>query len=268
LFIQSYALYLERKKEKMNFLERKNIILQQVTQRGSVHATELMRLTGASEITVRRDLTQLEQRGLLTRSHGGAMRTDLAKDPDIISFAGKASRQNEEKTYIARLASGELHDGDVVFMDCGSTVFGLCDFIMAKKLKIITNSLPIAQKLMLSSCTVTLIGGELDAKRQAIHGRTATKQIQSYRANKALIGCDGLSLKQGLSAMSENEAEVSLTMAEQAEHCLLLADASKFEKDSFRNFAPWTLVHKLITDRSLDYDIYKKYQTAGINIMK
>lgn len=252
----------------MNFQERKLIILQLLNDRGSVHAKELMQRLDASEITIRRDLSLLEEKGLLTRTHGGAMRVELAKDPEIISFKGKATQNTEAKSYIARIASGEIHNGDVIFMDCGSTVFGLCEFIKNKDIKVITNSLPVVYSLLNGACTLTLIGGEIDSKRQAMHGRTAAKQITSYRATKAFIGCDGISLKSGLSSFSENESEIALTMAEQAAQTFLLADSSKFEKDSFRFFANLSSIHKIFTDKWLDYDIYKKYLDAGVEIIK
>jgi DeoR family transcriptional regulator, fructose operon transcriptional repressor len=255
-------------RNQMNFQERKLIILKLLNDRGSVHAKELMQQLGASEITIRRDLTLLEEKGLLARTHGGAMRPELAKDPDLLTFKGKATQNTDAKNYIARLASGEVQKGDVIFMDCGSTVYGLCPYLKQKEIKVITNSLPVVYQLMNSSCSVTIIGGELDAQRQALHGRTAIKQIQAYRANKAFIGTDGLSLQNGLSSLSENESEISLTMAEQAQQTILLADSSKFEKDSFRYFAPLSIVSKLFTDKNLDYDIYKKYQNAAVEIIK
>lgn len=237
-------------------------------EQGSVHAKELMQKLSASEITIRRDLTVLEEKGLLSRTHGGAMLPELAKDPDILSFVGKASQKHEQKIYLAELAAKTIKDGDIIFLDCGSTIAELCGFLKDKKIKIITNSLPVVYKLLGTKPSVTLIGGELDHTRQAIHGRQALKQMAMYQTQKAFIGADALSLQKGLSSISEVEQEHSFCIANNTDQVMLCIDSTKFEKYSFIPLLPLDRIHSIFTDQLIDPVIYKKYKQAGINLIK
>jgi DeoR family transcriptional regulator, fructose operon transcriptional repressor len=252
----------------MNYQERKRIILQLLDEKGSIYAKDLQVILDTSEITIRRDLAAMAKKGLLFRTHGGAMRMELAKDPEPISFRGKAAQNLELKTYICEIASKFILDGDVIFLDCGSTVFQLCQFIKNKKIKVITNSLPILYELLSTEVSISLIGGEVDHERQATHGKTALEQIEKYQATKAFISTDGLSVEKGLSSKSEIESETALYMTKNASEVFLLIDSSKIEKDSFLKFAPVSIIHSIITDKTANDKILEKYHKIGVKIYK
>ncbi len=252
----------------MNFLERKRVILDLIDQSGSIYAKDLVEKLGISEITIRRDFAELEKRGLIKRSHGGAMHPLLAKDPEPSSFKAKSTLNIDTKKYIAAIGAAHIMDGDVVYLDCGSTIFQLCHFIKNKKIKVITNSIPILYELLGTSVSVILIGGEIDVERQAAHGKTATEQIGKYHAQKAFISTDGISITKGLTAKSEIESETAMAMVNNADKVFLLVDSSKIEKDSYLKIAPISIVHAIITDKnSIDSDLLK-YKKAGIEIYK
>ena len=92
-------------------------------------------------------------------------------------------------------------------MDCGSTVFRLCPFIRHKRIAVVTNSLPVVAELMGSDVAVNLVGGEVDKERQAVHGLMAEEHIARYRANRAFIGVDGISLAKGRSQHRRGNGE-------------------------------------------------------------
>lgn len=248
----------------MNYQNRKQLILSVLDERGSIDVHELATRLQTSEMTVRRDLTQLAEQGLLIRTRGGAMRVDLVQP---FRFEHKAAKRYEQKVHIAQLAAQQIEEGDRVFLDCGSTVFQLCPFIRNKRIQVITNSLPIVSELISSAVTINLVGGEVDAERQAIHGLMAAQHMQQYRANRAFIGVDGLSSQHGLSANSEKEASTALQMAAQATHTYLLCDSSKFEKTSYLQFAPLTLAQYLITDPEADPALLTAYREAGLLVL-
>ncbi len=242
----------------MAFQNRKQIILQLVQERGSVEVAELAAVLNTSEITVRRDLGILAADGLVYRTHGGAMRVDLARNP--VDFVNKSARFAEQKDHICRLAAQEIQDGDTIMLDCGSTVFRLCPFIRNKSIRVITNSLPIIYELTGSAVTLNLVGGEVDAERQAVHGEIAREHIARYRVDKAFIGVDGLSRLNGLSAGSEKEASIALALAKQAAQVYLLCDSSKLERNAYFQFAPLTLANTLITDPQADAALLDSYR--------
>ncbi|MEZ2444422.1 DeoR/GlpR family DNA-binding transcription regulator [Chitinophaga sp. RCC_12] len=229
----------------MNFQLRKQKILALLHAKGEVATGELAQTLGISEITIRRDLNQLSDDGLLYRTHGGAIPVTEPDSP--FEFVNKAAANQAAKDKICRKAAAEINDGDIIFMDCGSTVFRLCQFIKNKKIKVITNSLPVIFELQHSAVSLNIIGGEYDAARQAIHGTMATEHIQRYKAGKAFIGVDGLS-GQGLFAHSEKEAAIATALATQSDYTYLLCDAGKIGKTSYLNFAGLDLVDAIITD--------------------
>jgi DeoR family fructose operon transcriptional repressor len=234
----------------MNFQKRKNIILDLLDQKGEVTVKELADELATSEITVRRDLISLTADGLVYRTHGGIMKVELVKTP--FDFAHKVAKNIDQKDHICRLAAGEIQDGDVIFMDCGSTVFRLCRFIKNKKIKVITNSLPVIYELSGSAVQINLVGGEMDQDRLAVHGKIAEEHIRRYKADKAFVGVDGISAGKGLTAHSENEAGITLAMSSCSEQTYLLCDSSKIGKDSYLQFAPLNLIQVLVTEQKTD----------------
>lgn len=249
----------------MSYQSRKQIILKILDEKGDVDVKELAQVLETSEITVRRDLGTMAADGLLYRTHGGAMKLSLVNQP--ISFVQKSAVNADKKDHICRIAAAQIQDGDVIFMDCGSTVFRMCGFIRDKRIKVITNSLPVVHELLNSAVSINLIGGEVDAERQAVHGSMSIEHIRRYQADKAFLGVGGISVEKGLSAVSEKEAEMTLSMAANAQVTYLLCDSSKLGKDKYLTFAPLTLVNVLITDEQSS-EIIQAFTNAGVNVLR
>lgn len=247
----------------MSFQNRKQKILKIVDEKGEVSVKELAEWVETSEITIRRDLILLANDGLVFRTHGGAMKVGLANSP--INFINKSAQNAEQKDYICRLAAQEISDNDIIFMDCGSTVFRLCQFIKNKRIKVITNSLPVIQELLNTEVSLNLIGGEIDQERQAVHGVIAIEHIRRYRADKAFLGVDGISIENGLTAISEKEAEITLAMMNQANQTYLLCDSSKIGNDKYLQFADLKQVNTLITNA--DVDRLATFRNLGLRVL-
>ncbi|MBI1224581.1 MAG: DeoR family transcriptional regulator [Bacteroidetes bacterium] len=230
----------------MSYQNRKHKIVNFVEEKGEASVKELSDHTNASEATIRRDLIQMAEAGLIFRTHGGAMKLSLVNP--TFTFAQKAARNLDKKDYLCSLAAKEINDGDTIFMDCGSTVFSLCPFLKNKQIKIITNSLPVIYELTGTKVSINLIGGEFDTERQAAHGSMAVEHIRRYHADKAFIGTDGFSVEEGLSANSEREAEISLAMIDRAKTVYLLCDSAKINKKAYFQFATLKQVDTLVTD--------------------
>jgi DeoR family transcriptional regulator, fructose operon transcriptional repressor len=235
----------QRKTFFMNFQKRKQAIIKKLDETGEVDIKELAIAFDTAEITVRRDLNHLAGDGLLYRTHGGAMKVNPLEIPHV--FSNKAAVNVTAKDAICRKAAAEIKDGDIIFMDCGSTVFRLCPFIKNKKIKVITNSIPVLYELQNSTISVNIIGGEFDPERQAVHGTMAIEHISRYQASKAFLGVDGISSK-GLFAHSEEEAAITTAIAAQSRITYMLCDASKIGKESYLKFAGLSLIQTLVTD--------------------
>eukprot|EP01037_Dinobryon_pediforme_P015782 gene15781-15939_t len=146
-----------------------------------IEIKDLVAELGISEITARRDLNQLATDGLLYRTHGGAMKVNPLDKPH--DFVNKSPQNAEVKDAICRLAATLIKDGDTVFLDCGS--------------------------------------GEFDKGRQAVHGIKAIEHIGKYRASKAFLGVDGISVN-GLFANSEHEASITTAFAASSDFTCLI----------------------------------------------
>ena len=247
----------------MNFQKRKQKIMEQLDRTGEVDIKELAALLDISEITARRDLNQLANDGLLYRTHGGAMKVDpLAKPHD---FVNKAAQNADVKDRICRKAAEHINDGDIIFMDCGSTVFRLCQFIKHKKIKVITNSLPVIYELQNCSVSINIIGGEFNTERQATHGKIANEHIARYRAGKAFLGVDGISAN-GLFANSELEAEITSMYIHQSAYTYVLCDDSKVGKETYLKFADINQVEAIITNA--DDEKLKEFKNTALTILQ
>jgi DeoR family fructose operon transcriptional repressor len=250
----------------MNFQERKKKILAAVVEAGSLSVFELSEKLSMSPATIRRDLHDISEEGLLLRTHGGAMKID---NPVLTGFSDKAGAHNEHKEKIGKEAAELVCDGDTIFLDCGSTVFQMCRYLKKKNsLRVITNSLPILAELIdIPSISINLIGGELNKSRKAVHGDKAVQHIDSYHAHKAFIGVDGISAENGLTAHSEHESTITAAFIRNAEQTFLLCDSSKVGKDSYIKFSSLSDITCLVTDKELVSTIQDQLIKKGLQVI-
>ena len=246
----------------MNFPKRKQLILKKLDQTGEDDIKKMAEDLKVSEITIRRHLNQLAEDGLLNRTHSGAKQVAPQAQPHQI--VNKAAKNVEAKDNICRAAADRIIDGDIIFMDCGSTVYRLCQFIKNKKIKVITNSIPVVFELQNSQVSLNIIGGEFNAERQAVHGKIANEHIARYHATKAFLGVDGIS-RNGLFANSELEADITGAFAANSKKTYLLCDDSKIGKETYLRFGSLKMVDTIITNSSSDQLTYLKKK--GIEII-
>jgi DeoR family transcriptional regulator, fructose operon transcriptional repressor len=220
-----------------------------------------------SEITARRDLISLEQKGIIKRTHGGAILTSGL--PELFGFDNKAREHREQKVEICKFAASLIEDNDTIYMDCGTTVFFLARFITRfKNLRVITNSLPVVSELIpYPQLKIYLIGGELDNDRKALYGSMTENLIARYKADKAFIGAGGVSLENGLSSVDEKEASITTKMAEAAKKVFLLCDSSKIENNSYFTYSSVSVLTNLVTDAGISQEHLNLYRNKGINVL-
>lgn len=259
----------EMEKEKiLSPTSRRKIILSRLQDHGIISTQEIANELNTSQITIRRDLSKLEEKGLIIRTHRGVVR-NAATMSDLFAFDDKINLYKKEKREICQLAAGHIVPGDVIFIDCGSTPSILTSYIRdIDQLTVITNSLPIASELInFTNIKLILIGGEVNYKRKAIYGYSAINNISQYHANKAFIGADGVSLSYGITSHSEQSATITLKMAENSDTVFLLCDHSKIEKKSLVKFASLSMIDYLLTDQNIDRGLIGKYAEMGVSLV-
>ena len=234
--------------------ERYSIIAELVNSRGSMKLGELCEALRASESTVRRDLNVLSERGILTKVHGGA----ISNNDSFFGYENDVEKKSilyvEEKERIARYAASLIEDGDLVFIDAGTTAEKMIAELPKKNVTIVTNGFINAKKLSQRGFKVLIPGGEIKLSTEAIVGAECVLSLQQYNFNKCFIGVNGISRSGGLSTHDINEAVVKSTAIKNSKEVYILADSSKFGKITGARFAPLGC-GEIITDKLID----KKY---------
>ncbi|MFA6292983.1 MAG: DeoR/GlpR family DNA-binding transcription regulator [Victivallales bacterium] len=217
---------------------------------------ELSERLGVSEVTIRKDLTELEKQGRLLRRYGGAV---PAENPQqVVSHLKRVSQQQEEKRRIAKFAASMIKDGENILLDAGSTILALAKELHGRELRVVTNNLAVANELLSEDgIVVELIGGTLRKASGALVGPRTCKALETIRVDKAFLGCSGFDPKLGFSSENTVEAETKQKMLGCAPEIIVLADHTKFLRPAFANFAKLDEITKIITDMKPDEYILK-----------
>ncbi len=213
---------------------------------------DLCDLLETSEATVRRDLEWLEQKGILERTHGGAIfnqRVILEQE-----YQQRAQHHPEEKKRIGEFAASLLEEGDIVFINSGTTATQVLQHIRADmRISVFTNNVSAVIELGEPGFHYYLIGGEFQPRSNSIAGRFAMENLKQVYANKAIIGVDGISVKHGCTVPTNPEAEVVRQMIERTKGpVIVVADHSKWGVVSNFQIATIDEIDKLISDDRLD----------------
>lgn len=245
-------------------VERRHVILEMLQEVGSVVVTELAQQFAVSDETIRRDLSRMEEEGLLQKTYGGAF---IQKGMHRVVRVGLREHTCVEgKNVIGTLAAELIEPGDTIFLDASSTSLFIASHILEKKnLVVITNALRVAETLALAnSMKVICVGGTLRSATLTLVGRAAEAGIGNYFADKAFISCDGLHQERGITDSDEREAEVRKQMIRQAESAILVVDATKFDRTSFVHVASFDQFDTLITDRLPHSDWFTTLESNNV----
>jgi DeoR/GlpR family transcriptional regulator of sugar metabolism len=242
--------------------ERKQEILGRLERDGKVVASELVATLGVSEDTVRRDLRDLAEQGLLQRVHGGALPAAFTS-----SFAQRLAIAHEEKVALADAALPLLDGARVIVLDGGTTPLELARRLPAAfDGTAITNSPPVAEALAAHPrAEVVLIGGRLIKEAQVAVGAAAVDALRAVRADVCVLGICSLHPEVGVTTNDHDESQVKRAMVACAGEVIALATA-----DKLRTASPWVVaqlsdVDHLVTDG--DAELTRPYATAGIDVV-
>lgn len=213
---------------------------------------DLCNLLETSEATVRRDLEWLEADGFLERTHGGAtLNQRMIFEPEYLQ---RAQKNPEEKRNIGALAASLIENGEIVFINSGTTTTQVIHNIRGDaNISVFTNNLNAALEVGDAGFQHYLIGGEYQPRSKSLAGRFAIENLRQVYANKALIGVDGISLKHGCTVPTNAEAEVVRQMIERTKgQVIIVADHSKWGVVSNFQIASIDEIDCLVTDEGID----------------
>ena len=248
--------------------ERRALIMRQLEQKEEVLVTELSKETGISEVTIRKDLTILQNRNLLVRTRGGAMRKPVENQNEDITIAKKGMFNFREKERIGAEAAKLIKDGDFIMLDSGTTTLEVARHLdRFQHLKIITNAMNIATELMTyKRFEVILLGGNLRVNSHSTVGPLAMSVLRNFSAYKLFLGVDSFSLEDGVSTPSMEEALLNQNMIQQADKVIAVFDSSKFDKRSYVHIAEAREIDCIITDHAIPDGVRSKLKQAGIEL--
>ena len=239
---------------------RHKVILQELDQTGVVSVKNLKELLNVTDMTIRRDLIDLEKQGLLIRVHGGAHKK--VKDSlNEASHSEKTMLNIEEKKLIAKKCADLIAEGDTVFIGSGTTTDFIGDYLEGKNISIVTNSLPIFEKLKdYPNFDLILIGGRYRVKTQTFVGQFANKLLQEIKVSKAFIGVNGID-GHNVTTANEEEGNGNAIILNNAIEKYIVADNSKFDSYSFYSFYRLDNIDAIVTDDHISQKVRAKYSS-------
>jgi DeoR/GlpR family transcriptional regulator of sugar metabolism len=246
--------------------ERRSLILDRIRNQGRVLAADLTTELGVSVDTIRRDLRELDEAGLLRRVHGGA----LPRHGDASPFAARARRAPEAKASIARRAASCVHDDQIIVLDGGTTTLEVARALRDDlRAHVITTSPPIALALAdHPGLEVTIVGGTLRPKALVTVGAAAVEALRVVRADVVFLGVCGLHPEIGVTTEDLEERHVKAAMIEGAAEVVALADHDKLGTAMPVVVAPMSAVTRLVTDADVDEAALAPYLALGIEVLR
>lgn len=253
---------------KRNSLLRRSEIVDCLKSQGQVSVEDLAQLFSTSEVTIRKDLSELEMQGLLIRRFGGAVL------PSSVMTRGNegavpADRQDKQKCAIAAAAAKLVLDNSRIVIDSGRTTSLLLPHLEEKTgLVVMTNSLAAAQNLteLKSPPTVLMPGGTWDRKSRSFQGQLAQQMLQAYDFDQLYIGADGLDVNRGSTTFNEL-VNLSQVMADVSKQVIVMAESWKVGRKMPNLELSWQKIDVLITDSGLTEAFKSIVEQLGVEII-
>jgi DeoR family transcriptional regulator of aga operon len=252
--------------EDMLIEERRQHILALAHQNGRVIVEDLSNTLGISRITIRKDLDYLQRKGVLQRTHGGAIPPQAGAlfDP---SLKEKETQHSEEKQRISDAAVQLVQEGQCVLLDSGTTTTAIAKALKRfSRLTIITNAVNIAAELSGTDFEVILTGGSLRRNSFSLVGPLAEEVLAEMHADILFLGVDGFDLEVGLTTPNVMESRVNRAMVKAATTIVTVCDSTKFNRRSLSKIVDATSIHHVITDSGLPKAVAEAIRSLGIKL--
>ncbi|MEG0329079.1 MAG: DeoR/GlpR family DNA-binding transcription regulator [Longicatena sp.] len=246
-------------------IDRHTKILEYLTENKKVEVTKISEILNVSQVTIRKDLDQLENLGLVKREHGFAK---LNSSDDLNS---RLAYHYDVKLKIAEQARELVEDGETIMIESGSCCALVASEIATSKkdVTIITNSAFIADYVRkLPDTKIVLLGGDYQNESQVMVGPITRRCAETFFVDKLFIGTDGYSEKAGFTGNDYMRAETVRDMAKQAENVVVVTESTKFHHKGVVSLLPTSQISMLITDREIPLEIEERFIQQNIKVLK
>lgn len=253
---------------KMSTVSRRIAILDKLNKEDQVNVAELSDLFDVSEVTIRNDLAQLEEKNMLLRARGGAMKIKQSYVGYDYPLSDKQKQNLQDKINIGKKSFELIEEGNTIILDSGSTTFEVAkNFEGFNDLTVITNALNIATYLAKSKVNVIVPGGSLRKNSLSLVGILAEKGFRNYFCDKLFLGVDGFDLNHGISTPNMEEAHLNQIMIDISKEVIVVCDSSKFERRGFAFIAPISKIDIVVTDSKISEDAKSRLEGAGVEVI-
>lgn len=244
--------------------ERKIQITEYLNKNKKATVNELSDYFKVSIATMRNDLKELDTKGSLTRTHGGAILKSKSSQEIALSFR---TDNLIEKQNMAKKALDFIDDGDTLILDSGTTIHEIAKLLYSKKnLTIITNDITCASILEPNNFNIVVLGGLLSNGFHWTSGTYTQKTLSELSADKVFLSAGGVSMEKGISVGTLSLADIKETMIKCAAQKILLCDSSKFEKYRLAKFADFNDIDFFITD-TMSEKMKTMIESFGVEII-
>lgn len=246
--------------------KRQRELLNYIRAYGTGHVNELARVLGVSASTVRRDLNELQDKGLLERVHGGA--APLSDDVEPIRPLREVSYPGE-KQRIGERAATLVDDHSTILILGGTTTEAMLPYLSMKHgLTVLTNSLMVVNRLsQYPDIDLVVLGGVLRRSEMSLLGHLTIAGLTEFGVDKVFSGAFGVDPEIGVTGTNLNETQTDRSLASSATELILLADHSKFAQRGPARLVPISSVTTLITDTDTDEETLERFRALSIDVI-
>ncbi|SFJ52224.1 transcriptional regulator, DeoR family [Halobacillus dabanensis] len=254
---------------KMFAAERRNLILELLNQQSRITVRSLSKSLKVSEATLRTDLNVMEEEGLLTRTHGGAVLNKESSQEN--SFSERAKKNTEYKMAVAKKAVEFIHYKDCVVLDASTTALELARLLKHTELRItvVTNGISAALELKENpDINVILIGGMVRRGSMALEGLLGINTLEKINIDKIFTSASGFTISEGLTDFNVYEVELKKVLIEKASKVFALLDHTKMDKSSIASFATADQIDYIITDMNTPDHLLDDLYERDVQVIK
>lgn len=249
--------------------ERQRKILQEIESSHQVVVQDLVVSFGVSEMTIRRDLNELSERGLIQRTHGGAITLGGSRHNIEPPALERTLDQSEEKKRIGKAVAEMIHDGEKIFLGSGTTTLAVAQALYGRRnITVITNALSVANELVSSpGITVVVVGGFLRRSELSLIGHFTEAMLKNLYVDKVIIGIRGIDPDHGLTSDHLQELITDQAIMSISKTVIVVADHTKFGQVGAIRTAPVTAVQKIVSDHQAPYDLAEAIRVKGVEVI-
>jgi DeoR family transcriptional regulator, fructose operon transcriptional repressor len=245
--------------------ERRGKLIELIRQRGFAALPDLVEQLQVSESTIRRDLDYLEENGTAQRTHGGVFYT--GQSPQLPHFEELQPANWEQKKAIAERVVEMVENGDTLMLDGGTTTYEVARLLVGRPLQIVTNSLPVANLFASSANTdLVLLGGYIYPRTGVAVGPYANEMLRQLNVRKTILSVAGIT-ERGYFNSNLLLVETERAMMQAADQVIVVADSTKFGRQSLALMSPLNVARYLVVDKGITPEWEDKVRQAGVHVI-